>query len=139
MLNLGYISSVRSTNVYEERSLGVFEEEEEEKEPSGDGSRVAVWGKYLSWHARKQLAFGLWPSYFHHLHILLTNTIDMWWIGLALFLVCIIEVCSCSDADIMVTHPSRRGANWKTRITSAGLLYLLSVCTQPLHVIYLVN
>ncbi|TDL22995.1 hypothetical protein BD410DRAFT_820980 [Rickenella mellea] len=66
--------SVRSTNVYEERSLGVFEDESElENEPDTDGRRVAVWGRYLAWHARKQLAF------------------DMWWLGLALFLVCIVE------------------------------------------------
>lgn len=36
---------------------------------------MTVWGNYLAMHARKQLAF------------------DMWWLGLALFLLCIIEVC----------------------------------------------
>ncbi|EJD46884.1 hypothetical protein AURDEDRAFT_113542 [Auricularia subglabra TFB-10046 SS5] len=73
--------SVRTTNVYEERSLGVYDTEEghdgesqsQSEEPSGDGSRGAVWGRYLAWHARKQLAF------------------DMWWLGLALFLICIVE------------------------------------------------
>ncbi|KLO13675.1 TrkH-domain-containing protein [Schizopora paradoxa] len=70
--------SVRSTNVYEEKSLGVFDDENSSSdslsaEPSAEGDRVAIWGRYLAWHARKQLAF------------------DMWWIGLALFLVCIIE------------------------------------------------
>lgn len=51
--------SVRSTNVYEEKSLGVFENEQQDTdEPTGEGPRVAVWGRYLTWHARKQLAFG---------------------------------------------------------------------------------
>ncbi|KAH9006185.1 cation transport protein-domain-containing protein [Lactarius hatsudake] len=67
---------VRSTNVYEERSLGIYEDgssvDEEGIRLSGD--RMTVWGNYLATHARKQLAF------------------DMWWLGLALFLVCIIEV-----------------------------------------------
>ncbi|KAJ7668683.1 cation transport protein-domain-containing protein [Mycena polygramma] len=69
--------SVRSTNVYEEQSLGVFREDESDDEeedftPTGE-NRVTVWSRYLAMHARKQLAF------------------DMWWLGLAIFLVCIIE------------------------------------------------
>ena len=42
--------SVRSTNVYEERSLGVFAEPdpEDEEEPSGEGRRTKVWGNYLA-------------------------------------------------------------------------------------------
>jgi hypothetical protein len=51
---------VRSTNVYEERSLGIFDEEYQEQEPDAEnGSRVVIWGRYLAWHARKQLAFGM--------------------------------------------------------------------------------
>ncbi|KAF7296116.1 Potassium transport protein [Mycena kentingensis (nom. inval.)] len=67
--------SVRSTNVYEEQSLGVFQDHESDDEENFDhaGSRVTVWSRYLTMHARKQLAF------------------DMWWLGLAIFLVCIIE------------------------------------------------
>ncbi|KAI6046353.1 cation transport protein-domain-containing protein [Pisolithus marmoratus] len=71
-----YISvcDVRSTNVYEERSLGVFRSDEEDEETFHPiGSRVAIWGRYLGMHARRQLSF------------------DMWWLSLALFLVCIIE------------------------------------------------
>ncbi|KAI9442969.1 TrkH-domain-containing protein [Lactarius indigo] len=71
--------SVRSTNVYEERSLGIFEDDEddtdienEEDYPVTD-SRVAVWGRYLARHTRRQLSF------------------DMWWLALALFLICIVE------------------------------------------------
>jgi len=68
--------SVRSSNVYEERSLGIMDDEgnpNADDEPNHDGSRAEVWGRYLAWHDRKQLAF------------------DMWWLGLALVLVCIIE------------------------------------------------
>ncbi|KAG5637728.1 hypothetical protein H0H81_003438 [Sphagnurus paluster] len=73
--------SIRSTNVYEEQSLGIFPEDdlpdEADFEPTGD--RVTVWGRYLALHARKQLAF------------------DMWWLGLALFLVCINERHNLDD------------------------------------------
>jgi hypothetical protein len=54
-------SSVRSTNVYEEQSLGIFEEEEEsddEDDFQPTGHRVRVWSRYLSMHARRQLSFG---------------------------------------------------------------------------------
>ncbi|KIL68748.1 hypothetical protein M378DRAFT_70617 [Amanita muscaria Koide BX008] len=74
--------SVRSTNVYEERSLGVFDDDNEtEGEFDPSGSRIAVWGKYLALHARKQLAF------------------DMWWLATALFLICIIEQDSLINPD----------------------------------------
>ncbi|KAI0669657.1 cation transport protein-domain-containing protein, partial [Trametes maxima] len=68
--------SVRSTNVYEEKSLGVFASEDDltpEEALNRPGNRATVWGRYLAMHARKQLSF------------------DMWWLGVALFLVCIIE------------------------------------------------
>ncbi|KAF8161298.1 cation transport protein-domain-containing protein [Crassisporium funariophilum] len=69
--------SVRSTNVYEEQSLGVFhDEDEDENDESGfvaAGNRINVWSRYLAMHARRQLAF------------------DMWWLALALFFTCIIE------------------------------------------------
>ncbi|EIW54439.1 TrkH-domain-containing protein [Trametes versicolor FP-101664 SS1] len=74
--------SVRSTNVYEEKSLGVFPSEEElspEDAFSHTGNRATVWGRYLAMHARKQLSF------------------DMWWLGTALFLVCIIEKNGLED------------------------------------------
>ncbi|KAJ3511772.1 hypothetical protein NLJ89_g3904 [Agrocybe chaxingu] len=66
--------SVRSTNVYEERSLGVFPKDlEDDEDFVPHGSRMTVWSRYLAMHARKQLAF------------------DMWWIALSLFVICIIE------------------------------------------------
>ncbi|KAJ7099551.1 cation transport protein-domain-containing protein [Mycena belliarum] len=80
--------SVRSTNVYEEQSLGVFNEEtdpdddEDNFQPTGE-SRVTVWSRYLAMHARKQLAF------------------DMWWLGLAVFLVCIIERKNIDSAETL--------------------------------------
>ncbi|OCH90614.1 hypothetical protein OBBRIDRAFT_793172 [Obba rivulosa] len=73
--------SVRSTNVYEEKSLGIFDDgstmDEEGFNPTG--SRVTVWSRYLAMHMRKQLSF------------------DMWWLGFALFLVCIVERGSLDD------------------------------------------
>jgi potassium uptake Trk family protein len=73
--------SVRNTNVYEERSLGIFNEEAdgEQDEPEQGGARV--WGTYLAAHARRQLAF------------------DMWWLGFALWLVCIIEKDNIQDPE----------------------------------------
>lgn len=53
--------SVRSTNVYEEQSLGIFETEpkdEEDFEPEVRESRGKLWGRYLAMHARRQLSFG---------------------------------------------------------------------------------
>ncbi|KAG8896927.1 low affinity potassium transporter, partial [Tulasnella sp. 408] len=53
--------SVRSTNVYEEQSLGIFETEpkdEEDFEPELRESRGKLWGRYLAMHARRQLSFG---------------------------------------------------------------------------------
>lgn len=55
------IISVRSTNVYEDQSLGVFadDDDSEEWEPNREQPRIAIWGQYLAWHARRQLAFGM--------------------------------------------------------------------------------
>ncbi|TBU40177.1 cation transport protein-domain-containing protein [Dichomitus squalens] len=73
--------SVRSTNVYEEKSLGIFNDDDDDSEAGFNptGNRATVWGRYLAMHARKQLSF------------------DMWWLGLALFLVCIIEKDGLED------------------------------------------
>jgi len=67
--------SVRSTNVYEENSLGIFEDQDESVDENFTpvGSTATVWSQYLALHMRKQLSF------------------DMWWLALALFLLCIIE------------------------------------------------
>ncbi|KAI0059918.1 hypothetical protein BV25DRAFT_1918057 [Artomyces pyxidatus] len=75
--------SVRSTNVYEEQSLGIYQDEEslDEENMTFSGSRMTVWSHYLAMHARKQLSF------------------DMWWLGLALFFVCIFERNEINDVD----------------------------------------
>ncbi|KAI9633595.1 cation transport protein-domain-containing protein [Dioszegia hungarica] len=65
--------SVRATNVYEERSLGVYGEEDNVEHKGYNEKGVQAVAKYVGWHARRQLAF------------------DMWWLALALWLVCIIE------------------------------------------------
>ena len=71
--------SVRNTNVYEERSLGVYSETPNAADPPSGGARV--WGTYLAAHARRQLAF------------------DIWWLGFALWLVCIIERGNIDNPD----------------------------------------
>jgi hypothetical protein len=84
-------SSVRATNVYEERSLGIFNDEDnDEGDFEAVGSRVSIWGKYLALHARKQLAFGKMRVFYI---IVMENHclyLDMWWLSLALFLICVI-------------------------------------------------
>ncbi|KAA1472124.1 TrkH-domain-containing protein [Dentipellis sp. KUC8613] len=72
--------SIRATNVYEEKSLGVFNSEEQSEEDIeneadyvGMQSRVSIMGRYLRRHIRRQLAH------------------DLWWLAFALFLMCIVE------------------------------------------------
>ncbi|KZV64154.1 TrkH-domain-containing protein [Peniophora sp. CONT] len=83
--------SVRSTNVYEEKSLGIFEEEEDEEKvmediendaayPESDG-RVAIWGRYLGRHVRHQLSY------------------DLWWLMLALVVLAIVERGNIRNPD----------------------------------------
>ncbi|KAF7302799.1 Potassium transporter [Mycena kentingensis (nom. inval.)] len=74
---------VRSTNVYESESLGVFEEppDEEDEEPEDlqkyePRERV---GRYLLWHLERQMS------------------IDIWWLVCAVFLVAVIERGSIID------------------------------------------
>ncbi|KAJ8591379.1 hypothetical protein M405DRAFT_788957 [Rhizopogon salebrosus TDB-379] len=77
--------SVRSTNVYEEQSLGIYrhdDESENENTFSTAGPRMTVWSRYLAMHARRQLSF------------------DMWWLCLALVLVCIIERGNLDNTEI---------------------------------------
>ena len=52
--------SVRSTNVYEENSLGVFEDEDDSVDENFApvGPAATVWSRYLALHMRKQLSFG---------------------------------------------------------------------------------
>ncbi|KDR65851.1 hypothetical protein GALMADRAFT_162346 [Galerina marginata CBS 339.88] len=70
--------SIRTTNVYEERSLGVFEAppDDEDEEPA-DLDRIPSGkervGRYIGWHLRRQLS------------------IDIWWLVWAVFLIAIVE------------------------------------------------
>ncbi|GJJ14171.1 hypothetical protein Clacol_008432 [Clathrus columnatus] len=73
--------TIRSTNVYEEQSLGVFEHPEEDEEPELSGTRGERVGKYLNWHLRRQLS------------------IDIWWIVWGVFFVCIIERANLLDEN----------------------------------------
>ena len=57
--------SVRSTNVYEEQSLGVFDPQEHDDDDESnvlDPGRTTTWSRYLTMHARQQLAFGKPPA-----------------------------------------------------------------------------
>ncbi|KAG2356590.1 cation transport protein-domain-containing protein [Suillus spraguei] len=76
--------SVRSTNVYEEQSLGIYSDNDSEDGSafSTTGPRMTVWSRYLALHARRQLAF------------------DMWWLCLALVFICIIERENLDNTEI---------------------------------------
>ncbi|KAF9476894.1 TrkH-domain-containing protein [Pholiota conissans] len=79
--------SIRSTNVYEERSMGIFEAppDDEDEEPQGlekiKSGRERV-GRYLGWHLRRQLS------------------IDIWWLVWAVFLVAIVERAKLLDESM---------------------------------------
>ncbi|KAF7302800.1 Potassium transporter [Mycena kentingensis (nom. inval.)] len=77
--------TVRSTNVYEAESLGVFEEPpaEEDEEPTDLDNyepRERV-GRYLLWHLERQMS------------------IDLWWLVWGVFLVSVIERGSIIDEN----------------------------------------
>mgnify|MGYP002712079410 FL=1 len=61
--------TMRSTNVYEDRSLFV----EEPSEQSDESESQAVWGRFIGTHIRNQLAY------------------DLWWVMLALWIVLLCE------------------------------------------------
>lgn len=63
--------TVRTTNVYEEGSLGVYDDDM--GDGSGNGQGRAVWGRFLPEQVRRQVAY------------------DLWWIALALWIVLIAE------------------------------------------------
>ncbi|ORY75670.1 cation transport protein-domain-containing protein [Leucosporidium creatinivorum] len=114
--------SIRSTNVYEEKSLGVFDDEEDEDDVEARFEQSHSATQYISYHARKQLAF------------------DMWWLVLALWLICIIERGAIGNADypeitiftLMFEVTSSYGTvglslgNTRTNTSLAGVLRTLS-------------
>ena len=98
--------SIRSTNVYEERSLGIFEEPpiDENEEPNDLNSlpsRKERIGRYLGWHLRRQMSIGAYihlpyvrPCVSLSLRLVLTpnsGMVDIWWLVWAVFVVAIIE------------------------------------------------
>jgi hypothetical protein len=98
------MNSVRSTNVYEEHSLGIYPDDRKGldlDEQDSDQSRIKIWGRYLAIHVQKQLAFGK-CSRAHSSYCLLTFE-DMWWLGVALWLVCIVEVGMLSQVLQILT------------------------------------
>ncbi|KAJ7145738.1 cation transport protein-domain-containing protein [Mycena epipterygia] len=77
--------TIRSTNVYESESLGVFEEppDEEDEEPTNletFAPRERI-GRYLLWHLDRQLS------------------IDIWWLVWGVFLVAVIERHNLLDEE----------------------------------------
>ncbi|KAF9502096.1 TrkH-domain-containing protein [Pleurotus eryngii] len=77
--------SIHATNVYEERSLGVFEapppdEDEEPGDLENLPSRERV-GKYLDWHLRRQISN------------------DIWWLVWAVLAIAVIERRNIMDED----------------------------------------
>lgn len=73
--------------MYEECSLGIYQDEE--AEPEVYGSQAGRVGRYLSWHMRRQLAFGQSANTSTKKSHPLSK--DLWWLATALFLLCIIE------------------------------------------------
>ncbi|KAF9528793.1 cation transport protein-domain-containing protein [Crepidotus variabilis] len=80
--------SIRTTNVYEERSLGIFEapaEDEDEEPTDGDIGKIQSKkervGKYVKWHLRRQMS------------------VDIWWLVWAVFVIAIIERKNILDED----------------------------------------
>ena len=80
--------SVRRTNVYEEKSLGIYgskgEEEEDEKEPS-----------YIGAHLRRQLSF------------------DLWFVFLGLFIIAIAEGARIQDPNDIAFNMFSKSINYR--------------------------
>lgn len=72
--------TVRSTNVYEDRSIFVADEDANDDGFESPEGRV-VWGRFLSVHMRKQLAY------------------DLWWLILVIWIVCLAEKTKIMSGD----------------------------------------
>ncbi|KAJ8497202.1 hypothetical protein ONZ45_g12166 [Pleurotus djamor] len=107
--------SVRSTNIYKEQSLGsevgLPEVSKKEYLRAAETKREA-WSRYLAVHVRSQLAF------------------DMWWLVLALFLVCIVER---NNIDNMENYGWFNVFNIRFSCYLHELSRRLSGLTPPLH------
>ncbi|KAJ7662917.1 cation transport protein-domain-containing protein [Mycena rosella] len=85
MMYIAVAMTIRSTNVYESESLGVFEEppDEEDEEPANLETfepRERI-GRYLLWHLDRQMS------------------IDIWWLVWGVFLVAVIERHNLLDEE----------------------------------------
>ena len=87
--------------MYEEKSLGIsYSDDDLDSDDEGDEvrvseGRVAIWGKYLMRHMRRQLSFGeraLITGSNVVRSVELTSGSDIWWLALSLLLISIIEV-----------------------------------------------
>lgn len=58
--------SIRSTNVYEEKSMGIFDEdiEEDERDAEGRFDKSQSATSYVAYHVRRQLSFDLVGRHF---------------------------------------------------------------------------
>jgi potassium uptake Trk family protein len=72
--------SVRQTNVYEEKSLGIYHRQDSQPDEDQDEDGESGARSYLGMHLRAQLSF------------------DLWFIFLGLFLICVIEGGRIQDA-----------------------------------------
>lgn len=73
--------TMRSTNVYEDRSLFVEETNEDAKSEKLEPDSQAIWGRFLGTHIRNQLAY------------------DLWWVMLALWVVLLCEKGKIDSAE----------------------------------------
>jgi len=98
--------TIRSTNVYEERSLGIFNQtpDEKDEEPELSETRIENLGKYFNWHLHRQLSIGKYnglclnPKQRQSLQSLLAS-LYIWWLVWSVFLVCIIGRRNLLDED----------------------------------------
>ncbi|KAH8930445.1 TrkH-domain-containing protein [Atractiella rhizophila] len=65
--------SIRSTNVYENKSVGVFEEDSDSEAEEADLDKKNDPGEYVGYHVRKLLEF------------------DIWWLVFGIWLICVSE------------------------------------------------
>lgn len=80
--------AIRSTNVYEEQALGIFTSPQDDNHMVNDGPRDDsesqehdAWGHFLGEHIRQQLSY------------------DLWYIALAIWIVCIAERGQIKEID----------------------------------------
>ena len=84
--------SIRSTNVYESKSLGVFDDSDDESEHEAEWDRQKPkMSTYIAYHARRQLSFDMCVA--------CASLADArrWYLVLALFLIAIIEKDNIQD------------------------------------------